>query len=86
MSALGQKQTFGEANSMSALPPIADIKPHRLECLLCASTGHLQHRNVAHHVAGGGVVHSIISEQPSLPVVEAAMYNVKVCTSMLKSC
>jgi hypothetical protein len=41
---------------------------------------------LAHRDAGGGAVHSIISEQPSLPVVEAAMYNVKVCTSMLKSC
>ena len=25
---------------MSALPPIADINPHRLECLLSANSGH----------------------------------------------
>ena len=26
--------------TMSALPPKADINPHRLECLLCANSGH----------------------------------------------
>ncbi len=26
--------------TMSALPPIADINPHRLECLLLAKSGH----------------------------------------------
>jgi hypothetical protein len=31
MSALGQKQTFGPRNSMSALPPKADMIRHRFD-------------------------------------------------------
>ncbi len=27
---------------MSALPPIADINPHMLECLLCTNSGHYE--------------------------------------------
>ncbi len=50
---------------MSALPPKADINPHGLECLLCATSSHSQflnnRRNVTHRDAGGGAVHSIMS-------------------------
>ena len=50
---------------MSALPPIADINPHRLECLLCANSRHSvfsqKDQNVTHRDAGGGAVHSIKS-------------------------
>jgi hypothetical protein len=36
---------------MSALPPIADINPHRLECLLCANSGHSEVAD-SHRAAG----------------------------------
>jgi hypothetical protein len=48
---------------MTALPPKAEINKGRLECLLCANSGHWpfwnNNRNVAHRDAGGGAVHSI---------------------------
>ena len=40
MSALDQKQTLPKARAMSALPPKADIERVRLECPLCARSGH----------------------------------------------
>ena len=39
MSALGQKRTFCDAGAMSALPPKADIREHRLKGPLCANSG-----------------------------------------------
>src|SRR6516165_7106656 len=44
MSALGQKQTSPHFQSMSALPPIADIETPPAKCPLCAKSGHAQQR------------------------------------------
>jgi hypothetical protein len=41
LTASGQKRTFGDVCSMSALPPKADIKRGRFACPLSANNGHI---------------------------------------------
>src|ERR1700746_487558 len=52
MSALGQKQTFGPKNAMSALPPKADMVRRRSDVALCAKSGHSP--SLFDHLVGAG--------------------------------
>ena len=69
MSALGQKQTFREVNVMSALPPIAIIKPAkadiapRYRATVLPENGHRQDRGAVRQPM---TVASIVLALPTL--------------------